>query len=292
MRGKYNNIFLCYLFFNNMIKINNLHFTYHKESENPKKALTAVSLSIKEGEFVSIIGQNGSGKTTLAKHLNAILPPTKGSVLIDGINTRNKENLWDIRKKVGMVFQNPENQIICSTVRSDISFGPENLGIDRVEIEKRVDEAIELMGLSKYQDYPPHMLSIGLKQKVTIAGVLAMGTKYIIFDEPTSMLDPLGKKEVFEVILNLRKKREVTIIYITHLMEEVLKSDRAIVMSEGKIVLDDSPKKIFSKLKILRSLSLDVPIIPDISSRLNKRGISIPSQIITTQELVNCLKQL
>lgn len=275
-----------------MIKINNLHFTYHKESENPKKALTAVSLSIKEGEFVSIIGQNGSGKTTLAKHLNAILPPTKGSVLIDGINTRNKENLWDIRKKVGMVFQNPENQIICSTVRSDISFGPENLGIDRVEIEKRVDEAIELMGLSKYQDYPPHMLSIGLKQKVTIAGVLAMGTKYIIFDEPTSMLDPLGKKEVFEVILNLRKKREVTIIYITHLMEEVLKSDRATVMSEGKIVLDDSPKKIFSKLKILRSLSLDVPIIPDISSRLNKRGISIPSQIITTQELVNCLKQL
>lgn len=275
-----------------MIKINDLHFTYYPESKNPKKALTAVSLSIKEGEFVSIIGQNGSGKTTLAKHLNAILLPTKGSVLIDGINTRNKENLWDIRKKVGMVFQNPENQIICSTVRSDISFGPENLGIDRVEIEKRVDEAIELIGLSKYQDYPPHMLSIGLKQKVTIAGVLTMGTKYIIFDEPTSMLDPLGKKEIFEVILNLRKKREVTIIYITHLMEEVLKSDRAIVMSEGKIVLDDSPKKIFSKLKILRSLSLDVPIIPDISSRLNKRGISIPSQIITTQELVNCLKQL
>lgn len=275
-----------------MIKINDLHFTYYPESKNPQKALTAVSLSMKEGEFVSIIGQNGSGKTTLAKHLNAILIPTKGSVLIDGINTRNKENLWDIRKKVGMVFQNPENQIICSTVRSDISFGPENLGINRVEIENRVDKSIKLMGLSEYQDYPPHMLSIGLKQKVTIAGVLAMGTKYIIFDEPTSMLDPLGKKEVFEVIINLRKKREVTIIHITHLMEEVLRSDRAIVMSEGKIVLDDSPEKIFSKLKILRSLSLDIPIIPDISYRLNRRGISIPSQIITTQELVNCLKQL
>lgn len=275
-----------------MIKINDLHFTYYPETKNPQKALTAVSLFIKEGEFVSIIGQNGSGKTTLAKHLNAILLPTKGSVLIDGINTRNKENLWDIRRKVGMVFQNPENQIICSTVRSDISFGPENLGIDRTEIENRVDKSIELMGLSKYQDYPPHMLSMGLKQKVTIAGVLAMGTKYIIFDEPTSMLDPLGKKEVFEVILNLRKKREFTIIYITHLMEEVLKSDRAIVISEGKIVLDDSPKKIFSKFEILKSLSLDVPIIPDISYRLNRRGISIPSQIITTQEFVNCLKQL
>jgi len=275
-----------------MIKINDLQFTYYPESKNPQKALTAVSLSIKEGEFVSIIGQNGSGKTTLAKHLNAILIPTEGSVLIDGINTRNKENLWDIRKNVGMVFQNPENQIICSTVRSDISFGPENLGINRTEIENRVDKSIKLMGLSKYQDYPPHMLSMGLKQRVTIAGVLTMGPKYIIFDEPTSMLDPLGKKEVFEVILNLRKNREVTIIYITHLMEEVLKSDRVIVMSKGKIVLDDLPEKIFSELKILRSLSLDIPIVPDISSRLYKRGISIPSQIITTQEFVNCLKQL
>lgn len=273
-----------------MIKINNLHFTYHKESENPKKALDSISLSIREGEFVTIIGQNGSGKTTLVKHLNAILIPTNGSVLIDGIDTHNKERLWEIRKKVGMVFQNPDNQIICSTVRSDISFGPENLGIDRVEIEKRVKELLKLMGLTKYQDYYPHMLSEGLKQKVAIASVLALGTKYIVFDEPTSMIDPLGKKEVFETILNLRQKRNVTIIHITHLMREALKSDRVIVMSEGKIVLDDSPEKVFSKWETLRSLALDVPMISDISCRLRKRGISIPLQIITTQEFVNCLK--
>ena len=273
-----------------MIEINNLHFTYHQKSENPKKALNGISLSIKEGEFVTIIGQNGSGKTTLAKHLNVILSPTKGTVLIDGINTQEEE-VWEIRKKVGMVFQNPDNQIICSTVRSDIAFGPENLGIDRVEIEKRVNESLRLLELNDFQNYPPYMLSEGLKQKVAIASVLAMETKYIIFDEPTSMLDPSGKKEVFELILNLRKKRDVTIIYITHIMKEVLKSDRVIVMSEGKIVLDNSPNKILSKLEILRSLALDVPIIPDIVYRLRKRGISIPQQIITTQELINCLTQ-
>jgi len=233
-----------------------------------------------------VLGRNGSGKSTLAKHVNALLTPTSGQVLVAGLDTSVPENVWEIRQKVGMVFQNPDNQLVATTVEEDVAFGPENLGIPPAEIQRRVTEALEAVGMLQYRLHPPHRLSGGQKQRVAIAGIVSMRPKCIVLDEPTAMLDPAGRREVMETIHRLNKEEGITVLHITHHMDEVIGADRVLVMDQGRIVLEGTPREVFSQGELLRELHLDVPQITDLAQRLASRGVSIPSGILTVNEMV------
>ena len=251
-----------------------------------KRAVDSVDIDIEEGSFVAILGHNGSGKSTLAKHLNGILLPSEGNVFITDIDTSIENRLLDIRKTVGMVFQNPDNQIIGNVVEEDVAFGPENIGIPTKEILKRVDESLKAVGMTAYRMRSPNKLSGGQKQRVAIAGIMAMKPRCIVLDEPTAMLDPNGRKEVIQTIKELNRLEKITVLLITHYMEEVVEADRVIVMDEGKIVMDGTPKDIFSRVKELRKLKLDVPAVTELAYELTNAGMDIPSGILEIDELI------
>lgn len=275
----------------NMIETKELVFEYSNNEEEKTTAVKNLSVHVKEGEFLVVIGHNGSGKSTLAKLINAILLPSGGKVYVNNMDTSNEDLIWNIRQNAGMVFQNPDNQIVATLVEEDVAFGPENLGIESEEIRKRVDEAMKSVGIYELRRKPPHLLSGGQKQRVAIAGVLAMKPQCIIFDEPTAMLDPSGRKEVMDAIEKLNKEG-ITIIHITHFMEEAVNADRVIVMDDGKVALEGSPREVFSKVDDLKKLGLDVPQVTLLSHKLKKEGIEIPSDILTVDEMVSKLCQL
>ena len=252
---------------NDIIKVNNVSFEYVTE-ESAFKAIDNLSLDVKEGEFVVIIGHNGSGKSTLSKNLNAILTPTSGEIYINGLNTNQEENLWDIRQTAGMVFQNPDNQIVATIVEEDVAFGPENLGIEPSEIRTRVEESLKSVGMYELRDRQPHLLSGGQKQRVAIAGIIAMKPKCIIFDEATAMLDPSGRKEVMNTIKTLNKEENITVLHITHFMEEALEADRIIVLKEGRVLADRNPKELFSDRELIDEAGLDLPPVIKLREKL------------------------
>lgn len=274
-----------------MIEVNHVEFLY-KNNEEEIKALDGIDIEVKNGEFVVIIGHNGSGKSTLAKHMNALLLPTKGDIKVKGMNTKSEEDLWNIRQTAGMVFQNPDNQIVATIVEEDVAFGPENLGVEPKEIRHRVEEALQIVGMIEYRQKAPHLLSGGQKQRIAIAGVIAMRPDCIIFDEPTAMLDPAGRKEVINTIKKLNKEENITIIHITHFMEEAVDADRVIVMENGKIVLEGTPREVFSQVEKLKTLGLDVPQVTELAHQLLKEGITVPRDILTVDEMVMALCQL
>ena len=246
-------------------------------------------ITINQGEFIAIIGTNGSGKSTLAKHLNALLKPTSGRCIVDNIDTQNDVDLWKIRQKIGMVFQNPDNQIVATIVEEDIAFGPENIGIDSTEIKARVKKALNAVGLNKYRKHAPHLLSGGQKQRLAMAGVLAMNSKCLVLDEPTAMLDPVGRQEVLSTVKKLNSEDNITIVYITHFMEEAIMADKVIVMENGRICLQGTPKEVFSQVLKIKKLGLDVPIAAEVSYRLQEGNIIRANNIIYDEELVEAL---
>ena len=274
-----------------MIEIKNLFFNYEpiEENEKPKSVLKNINLKINDGEFISIIGHNGSGKSTLAKLLNGILLPKKGDIEIDGFNTKDEKKLLKIRQKAGMVFQNPDNQIVTSVVEEELAFGPENLGVEPSEINSRIGNVLKIVDMEKYRFHAPHLLSGGQKQRIAIAGILTMNPEHIILDEPTAMLDPIGRKEVIDTIYNLNKTQKKTIILITHNMEETVKSDRIFVMNDGEIFMQGCPRKIFSKVDELKSIGLSVPDVTELSYLLYKDGYLENYDFLTVQELVEKL---
>lgn len=274
-----------------MIQTEHMSHTYQDESGNVVYALDDVSLAIRKGEFVSIIGTNGSGKSTLAKHFNVLLTPSKGAVTVLGMDTKDPKNLWDIRQHVGMVFQNPDNQIVAAVVEEDVAFGPENLGVEPSEIRRRVDEALASVNMTDYALHSPGLLSGGQKQRIAIAGVLAMKPDCIVLDEPTAMLDPVGRKEVLETVHRLNKEEGITIVYITHFMEEAVTSDRVVVMKNGKLLYDGTPREIFSQVPMLKELGLDVPVAAEVAAKLRLDGVSLSNEIITEEELGDQLCQ-
>lgn len=255
-------------------------------------ALDGVDLDICQGEFIAVLGHNGSGKSTLAKHLNILLEASGGTLWVDGKDASEEENLWDIRKNAGMVFQNPDNQIIASVVEEDVAFGPENIGIPTEEIWKRVEASLKSVGMIQYREHSPNKLSGGQKQRVAIAGVMAMEPKCIVLDEPTAMLDPNGRREVLDAVERLNKEKGVTVILITHYMEEVIRADRVYVMDRGKVVMQGTPRNIFSQVDTLKSYRLDVPQITLLAYELKKSGLNLPEGILTRQELVEALCRL
>ena len=273
-----------------MIRIHHVTHIYKKESTKQEvKALDDVSLDIIEGEHIAVLGHNGCGKSTLAKHLNALLLPTEGTVEVDAVDTANEADLWTIRQTVGMVFQNPDNQLIATTVEEDVAFGPENMGMDPLLIRQRVDEARELVGMGAWKDKEPHLLSGGQKQRVAIAGIIAMRPKYIVFDEPTAMLDPQGRREVMETMQRLNKEEGLTVINITHFMEEAVLADRVIVMENGKVALSGTPREVFSQVDLLKQMQLDVPPITELAALLHKEKNYIAADIMTIEEMVKAL---
>ena len=277
----------------NMIECQNLTYKYINGEDNSERyAINGVNLEVNRGEFLVILGHNGSGKSTMAKHLNALLIPTEGKVYVEGLDSSDINNTWDIRSKAGMVFQNPDNQIVATIVEEDVAFGPENLGVESSEIRKRVDESLERVGMYEYRKHAPHLLSGGQKQRVAIAGILAMRPKCIIFDEPTAMLDPSGRKEVINTIKQLNKEYGITIILITHYMEEAVEADRIVVMDDGKVMLEGKPKEVFSNVPLMKKIGLDVPQVTELAYELNKSGINISTEILTIDEMVNELCQL
>lgn len=280
-----------------MIRAEKLTFDYERldeegRVESIKRAVDHVDLQIKAGEFIAILGHNGSGKSTLAKHINAILTPTEGTLFVDGMDTKDEEKLWDIRQDAGMVFQNPDNQIIGTVVEEDVGFGPENLGVPTDEIWKRVEESLSAVGMLKYRHHSPNRLSGGQKQRVAIAGVVAMHPRCIVLDEPTAMLDPNGRASVIRTAQKLNREDGITIILITHYMEEVVEADRVFVMDGGKVVMQGTPKEIFSKVEELKKLRLDVPQATLLAWELKKKGFSLPDGILSIEELVDKLCQL
>lgn len=256
------------------------------------KAVDGVDLDVERGQFIAVLGHNGSGKSTLAKHINAILYPAEGQVMVDGLDTADPDNTWKIREKAGMVFQNPDNQIIASLVEEDVAFGPENMGIPTDEIKNRVEESLKTLGMYEYRKHSPNKLSGGQKQRVAIAGVVAMHPMCIVLDEPTAMLDPQGRKEVIRAARALNDVEHVTIILITHYMEEVIYADKVFVMDKGKVVLQGTPKEVFSEVDKLKELRLDVPAVTELAHRLRNEGLDIPEGILTNEELVKALWQL
>jgi energy-coupling factor transport system ATP-binding protein len=274
-----------------MLQASNVFFSYKKE-DHEHIALNNINLKVKKGEFVVIIGHNGSGKSTLAKHFNAIFIPSSGDVYVDNINTKDSKRIWDIRQSAGMVFQNPDNQIVATIVEEDVAFGPENLGVPPDKIRKRVDDALEAVGMTEYAHHGPHLLSGGQKQRVAIAGVLAMRPQCIILDEPTAMLDPSGRREVIETIKKLNKEEGITIVLITHFMEEAVEADRIVVMDDGKVVLEGKPREVFSRVRELKNLGLDVPQMTELAYELRSRGINIKGDILTIEEMVDEICQL
>ena len=265
-----------------MISAENLSFKY--ETEGNSFVLDKLNINIKEGEFVAILGHNGCGKSTLAKHFNGLLLPIGGNVLVGGLNTKNEDMLWEIRKRVGMVFQNPDNQIVATVVEEDVAFAPENLGIPSAEIRKRVDDALKVVDMYRFRKHAPHLLSGGQKQRVAIAGAIAMRPQCIVMDEPTAMLDPKGRSEVIDTILKLKNEEKMTVVLITHFMEEAALADRVVVMDKGNIVMDDCPKKVFSQVKKLKELGLDVPQVTELLYELNRTGLDINYDILTVNE--------
>lgn len=279
-----------------IVKAKGLSFDYIRRDEEGNvdsivNALSDVNLSIEQGDFVAVLGHNGSGKSTFAKHLNSLLIPTEGVVYIDGMDTTDEEKLWDIRQTAGMVFQNPDNQIIGSIVEEDVGFGPENMGVPTEEIWKRVELALKAVGMYEFRTASPNKLSGGQKQRVAIAGIVAMKPKCIVLDEPTAMLDPNGRKEVIKTLHELNEKENVTVILITHYMDEVVNADRVIVMDGGKIVMDGSPKQVFAQVDRLKELRLDVPQVTQVAYELKKNGIPLEDGILTIEELVSALCQ-
>ena len=276
------------------IEIKDVTFSYINDFDEPptkNTVLKGVSLDISRGEFVAVLGHNGSGKSTLAKLLNAINLPETGDVFVDGMNTRDEEKLYDIRKTVGMVFQNPDNQIVATVVEEDVAFALENIGVEPSEIRRRVDEALKEVGMYSYREHAPHKLSGGQKQRVAIAGVLAMQPECIVMDEPTAMLDPIGRREIMETIKELNAQG-VTIVLITHYMDEAAQAGRVVVMDDGKIIMDDEPKKVFSQAEKLRSVGLDVPGVTELTHLLIKEGIALPPDIISEDECVERLYEI
>lgn len=272
-----------------MIEVNHLSHLYVDENGNDVRALDDVSLTIRRGEFVAIIGTNGSGKSTLAKHFNVLLQPTEGNVTVCGFNTLDDEHIWNIRQHVGMVFQNPDNQIVAAVVEEDVAFGPENLGVPSAEIRKRVDDALAAVNMTEYAEHGPHLLSGGQKQRIAIAGVLAMKPDCIVLDEPTAMLDPKGRLEVLETIHRLNKEEGITIVIITHFMEEAVTADRVVVMKNGVKLQEGTPREIFTQVDTLKDLGLDVPVAAEVASKLIQKGVDIPNDIITNDELGDAL---
>lgn len=276
-----------------MIQCNNVLYKYKKNDEKDSKtAVNGVNLDIKKGEFLVILGHNGSGKSTLSKHMNALLLPTEGTVYVSKMDTKDENNIWKIRNKAGMVFQNPDNQLVATIVEEDVAFGPENLGIQPEEIRNRVDDALKKVNMYEVRKHAPHLLSGGQKQRIAIAGILAMRPECIIFDEPTAMLDPSGRKEVINTIKDINSRYGITIVLITHYMEEAVESDRIVVMDEGKIAMEGSPRKIFSNVEKMKQIGLDVPQMTELAYDLQKSGINITSDILTIDEMVNVLCQL
>ncbi len=271
------------------IEIENLVHVYHAGQENEERALDGIDLTVEDGEFIAVIGANGSGKSSLAKHLNAILLPTSGIVHVDGMDTREGEHLWDIRQRVGMVFQNPDNQIIAAIVEDDVAFGPENLGVDPPEIRRRVDEALAAVRMTEFRQFEPHLLSGGQKQRVAIAGALAMQTRCLVLDEPTAMLDPAGRQEVLATVKRLHDEKGITVVYITHYMEEAAAADRVIVMDDGHISFSGPPREVFVQVEKLKRLGLDVPLSAEVAYRLRQKGIRLPENVMTDEELVTAL---
>ena len=277
-----------------IIETKDLVFEYIRRDEEGNvegitRAVDEVSLSIRQGDFVAILGHNGSGKSTLAKHINAILYPTEGTVWVDGMDTADDEKLWDIRQEAGMVFQNPDNQIIGQVVEEDVGFGPENLGVPTKEIWERVEESLKAVGMYEFRKYSPNKLSGGQKQRVSIAGVIAMHPKCIVLDEPTAMLDPNGRKEVIRAVRALNDVEGITVILITHYMEEIIHANKVFVMDNGKIAMEGTPREVFSQVGKLKSLRLDVPQVTLLAHELRESGLNIPEGILTTDELVKAL---
>lgn len=270
-------------------KAEKLDFRY---SDDDGLVLSGLDLSFEEGEFTAVLGHNGCGKSTLAKHMNAILLPSGGAVYIDGIDTKDEDRIFDIRQKVGMVFQNPDNQIVASIVEEDVAFALENLGVEPSEIRRRVDEALKAVNMYEYRNHAPHQLSGGQKQRVAIAGIIAMRPKCIVMDEPTAMLDPVGRKEVMATVKRLNEEYGITIILITHYMEEAAQCRRVIVMDKGKILLDDAPEEVFSQVELMKSVGLDVPQVTELIYELNKSGLKLDTHIITEEECADALFEL
>ena len=280
-----------------MIKVKDLAFEYIRRDEEGNvesinRAIDGVSLDIKKGDFIAILGANGSGKSTLAKHINAILYPSEGTVWVNGLSTSEEENLWEIRRSAGMVFQNPDNQIIATVVEEDIAFGPENLGIEPKLIRERVKEALESVGITELKDRQPHLLSGGQKQRVAIAGIIAMRPKCIIFDEATAMLDPSGRKEVMRTIKELNEKHGITVVLITHYMDEAAQADRIVVIDGGHLMMEGTPREIFPQVEHMKKIGLDVPQVTELAHELKKAGLDINEKILNVDEMVNELCQL
>ena len=271
------------------IKIENLVFEYIKNDDGQTfRAIDDISFTVEKGSFTAVIGQNGSGKSTLAKNINGLLMPTSGKVIVDGLDTADPDNIWEIRQRVAMVFQNPDNQIVSSIVEDDVAFGPENLGVDPLEIRKRVDAALSGVEMYEFRKKAPHMLSGGQKQRIAIAGAVAMEPECIVFDEPTAMLDPRGRREVLSIIKNLNRKG-ITVLLITHFMEEAAQADKIVVLNNGIIEMTGSPYDIFCKADRLRELSLDVPPAVELSMKLRERNIDVPEGILTIDDMVKYL---
>ncbi|MGN0735260.1 MAG: energy-coupling factor transporter ATPase [Anaerovoracaceae bacterium] len=275
----------------NIITIENLIFEYTRgEESQPVRAIDNLNLEIERGSFTAIIGKNGSGKSTLAKNLNGLLLPTEGVIYVDGFDTRDDENIWNVRQTAGMVFQNPDNQLVSAIVEDDVAFGPENLGIEPAEIRRRVDKALEDVNMGQFKKKAPHLLSGGQKQRIAIAGVVAMRPKCIIFDEPTAMLDPKGRAEIMSIIDELHAEG-ITVILITHFMDEAVRADRVIIMHEGHILLDGTPQEVFEQEELIRSVNLDVPLMVELGAKLRKAGIDVPKDIITEEKMVEFICQ-
>lgn len=280
-----------------MIKVKDLAFEYIRRDEDGNvesinRAIDGVSLEVEKGDFIAILGANGSGKSTLAKHINAILYPTEGSIWVNGLNTAEEQNIWDIRQTAGMVFQNPDNQIIATVVEEDVGFGPENLGIPTEEIWERVEQSLKAVGMLEYRSKSPNKLSGGQKQRVAIAGIMAMKPQCIVLDEPTAMLDPNGRKEVISTIRSLNKKEKVTVLLITHHMDEVTYADKVFVMDHGKVVMQGTPREVFSRVDEIKNYRLDVPQVTELAFELKNSGLPIPEGILTIEELVKALTEL
>ncbi len=273
-----------------IISVKDLVFNYtNEETGEIIPVLRGVSAEVKRGEFLAVLGHNGSGKSTFAKHLNAILTPTSGSVLVDGTDTSKEENLFEIRRRVGMVFQNPDNQMVANIVEDDVAFAPENLGVPRDEIRRRVDDALAAVNMSRFAQHAPHMLSGGQKQRFAIAGVLAMQPEILVLDEPTAMLDPMGRREIIETVKRLNRERDMTVVLITHYMDEAVQADRVIVIDNGEIVMNGKPNEIFPQVERLKSLGLDTPQATELVYRLSQKGFDINTDVLTTEDCVNAI---
>lgn len=275
----------------NIIQIENLTFEYpREEDQEPVRAIDNLTLEIEEGSFVAILGRNGSGKSTLAKTLNGLFVPTEGRILVDGLDTREDENVWDIRQTAGMVFQNPDNQLVSSIVEDDVAFGPENLGVEPEAIRQRVDQALASVRMGEYHLKSPHQLSGGQKQRIAIAGVIAMRPRCIIFDEPTAMLDPRGRQDIMKIIRDLHEEG-ITVILITHFMDEAVQADRVIIMNKGQLAMDGTPAEVFSQKRRMKEMKLDVPLAVELSALLRSRGIDVPENVITPEGMVEFICQ-